>query len=222
MSLSNDLQAHAERSTAAASPETVAQRSDAREKLATLTQTRPVIAVGDVAPDFSLPDAAGSSVHLSELLTTGPVVVSFYRGGWCPYCNIELRALQAALPALTAAGATLVAISPDAPDDSLSTVEKSDLQFPVLSDTRAVAITAYGLNYSIESVSRAVLSDEEAERADARGVETQILPTPATYVIGTDGRVTYAFVDHDYTHRAEPTEIVAAVSALTGRRLPES
>ncbi|MEV8250715.1 peroxiredoxin-like family protein [Microbacterium sp. NPDC076768] len=215
MSLTNDLQAHAERSTAAASAETVAQRSEAREKLAALTQTRPVIAVGDVAPDFSLPDAAGSSVHLSELLTTGPVVVSFYRGGWCPYCNIELRALQAALPALTAAGATLVAISPDAPDDSLSTAEKSDLQFPVLSDTRAAAITAYGLNYTIESVSRAVLSDEEAERADARGVETQVLPTPATYVIGTDGRVAYAFVDHDYTHRAEPTEIVAAVSALT-------
>lgn len=215
MSLTNDLQAHAERSTAAASPETVAQRSDAREKVAALTQTRPVIAVGDVAPDFSLPDAAGSSVHLSELLTTGPVVVSFYRGGWCPYCNIELRALQAALPALTAAGATLVAISPDAPDDSLSTAEKSDLQFPVLSDTRAAAITAYGLNYTIESVSRAVLSDEEAERAGARGVETQVLPTPATYVIGSDGRVAYAFVDHDYTHRAEPTEIVAAVSALT-------
>lgn len=215
MSLTNDLQAHAERSTAAASAETVAQRSEAREKLAALTQTRPVIAVGDVAPDFSLPDAAGSSVHLSELLTTGPVVVSFYRGGWCPYCNIELRALQAALPALTDAGATLVAISPDAPDDSLSTAEKSDLQFPVLSDTRAAAITAYGLNYTIESVSRAVLSDEEAERAGARGVETQVLPTPATYVIGTDGRVAYAFVDHDYTHRAEPTELVAAVSALT-------
>lgn len=215
MSLTSDLQAHAERSTAAASAETVAQRSEAREKLAALTQTRPVIAVGDVAPDFSLPDAAGSSVHLSELLTTGPVVVSFYRGGWCPYCNIELRALQAALPALTDAGATLVAISPDAPDDSLSTAEKSDLQFPVLSDTRAAAITAYGLNYTIESVSRAVLSDEEAERAGARGVETQVLPTPATYVIGTDGRVAYAFVDHDYTHRAEPTELVAAVSALT-------
>lgn len=217
MSLTNDLQAHAERSTAAASPETVAQRNDAREKLAALTQTRPVIAVGDVAPDFSLPDAAGSSVHLSKLLTTGPVVVSFYRGGWCPYCNIELRALQTALPALTAAGATLVAISLDAPDDSLSTAEKSDLQFPVLSDTRAAAITAYGLNYTIESVSRAVLSDEEAERAGARGVETQVLPTPATYVIGSDGRVAYAFVDHDYTHRAEPTEIVAAVSALTGK-----
>jgi len=109
-----------------------------------------------------------------------------------------------------------VAISPDAPDASLSTAEKANLEFAVLSDTSATAITAFGLNYTIDSATRAVLSESEAELARAQGVETEVLPIPATYVIGTDGTVAYAFVDPSYTHRADPTDVVAAVTALTG------
>lgn len=217
MSLMNEFHAQAERSAAAATPEVAAQRSAAKSAVAELKRSSTIITVGDIAPDFALPDATGTLVRLSELVAAGPVVVSFYRGAWCPYCNIELRALQAALPALTAVGGALVAISPDAPDTSLSTAEKADLEFAVLSDTSATTITAYGLNFTIDSVTRAVLSEPEAQLARANCAETEVLPVPATYVIDTAGKVTYAFVDPDHTRRAEPTEIVAAVVALTGR-----
>ncbi len=89
---------------------------------------------GAQAPNFTLPDALGNAVTLSHLLAQGPVVITFYRGEWCPYCNLELHAYQQALPQLRALGATLVAISPQTPDHSLSTVEKIELTFAVLSD----------------------------------------------------------------------------------------
>lgn len=215
MSLTDDLRAQAERSAAAATPEVNAGRRAAVDAVAALGIASAAIAVGDRAPDFELPDMTGEPVRLSDLLETGPVVVSFYRGGWCPYCNLELRALQAALPALTAAGGTLVAISPEAPDASLSTAQKHSLEFAVLSDTSATAITAFGLNYTVDSASRVVLSEPEAKQARERGVETEVLPIPATYVIGADGVVAYAFVDPSYAHRAEPADIVAAVAGLT-------
>ena len=217
MSLTDDLQAQAARSVAAATPEVTAARRATVDAVVALGLADTAITVGDHAPEFVLPDVTGAQVRLSTLLETGPVVVSFYRGGWCPYCNIELHALQEALPALTAAGGTLVAISPDAPDDTLSTAEKAGLEFAVLSDTTATAITAFGLNFTVDSVTRVVLSEPDAKDARAQGVKTEVLPIPATYVIGTDGTVAYAFVDPTYTRRAEPAEIVAAVAVLTGR-----
>ena len=95
------------------------------------------IGVDDQAPDFALPDAQGKMLSLSHLLESGPAVVTFYRGGWCPYCNIQLRAYQAALPEMVALGAQLVAISPQLPDGSLSTAETNELTFDVLSDVAA-------------------------------------------------------------------------------------
>lgn len=211
MTLSSDLQAQAEKSAASASPDVTSQRLAGIDTVAAVQQGRTVPAVGDVAPDFMLPDATGAKVRLSDLTASGPVVVTFYRGGWCPYCTLELRAWQAMLAELSAAGGTLVAISPDAPDESLSTAEKSSLEFAVLSDIDADAITEFGLGYTVDAVTRAVLSESEAERARRHGVETQILPVPATFVIGSGNQVTYAFVDADYRRRAEPAEVVAAV-----------
>lgn len=218
MSLTDDLHALAERSAAAATPDVLAQRVASVEAVAASGIDRTAVSVGDLAPAFALPDATGTTVTLDALLGHGPVVLSFYRGGWCPYCNLELRALQAALPRLSAAGGTLVAISPDAPDTSLSTAEKEELEFAVLSDTDGATITAYGLRFTVDAVTRDVLSETEAAAARARGTATQVLPVPATYVIGTDGVVRYAFVDPDYKHRAEPDELVAAVTSLTGPR----
>lgn len=177
MSLKNELEAQAERSAATTAPGVTAQRRAAIDAVESLAGNRAALAVGDTAPDFDLPDASGMPVRLSELVLNGPVVVSFYRGGWCPYCNLELRALQAALPALTEAGAALVAISPDAPDESLSTAEKAGLEFSVLSDVGAETIIAYGLNYTIDATTRAVLSDADVEQSAANGVETLVLPS---------------------------------------------
>ena len=113
----------------------------ATDALAATGLANQALKVGDTAPDFSLPNAVGTLVRLSELLQQGPVVINFYRGEWCPYCNLELHAFQQLLPAFTAAKAQLVAISPELPDHSLSVTEKHELAFAVLCEVcNAVAI----------------------------------------------------------------------------------
>jgi peroxiredoxin len=104
---------------------------------------------GDCVDDFILMDAHGRPVQLKQLLETGPVVVTFSRGGWCPYCNIELRGLQRALPQIKELGASLIAISPQLPDNSLSTEEKNSLTFPVLSDVGNVIAQRFGIAFRL-------------------------------------------------------------------------
>lgn len=163
---------------------------------------------GDEAPSFSLPNATGDVVRLDDLLAEGPVVLSFYRGGWCPYCNLELKALQAALPQIRAAGGQLVAVSPQTPDHSLTTQEKHDLDFEVLSDKGNEVAGRYGLLFAVAGKLREVYDDFGIDLEDANGDPSWTLPMPATYVIGTDGTIHYAFVDEDYTHRANPEQII--------------
>lgn len=174
------------------------------------------LGVGAVAPDFTLPGATGAAVSLSALLTKGPVVLAFYRGGWCPYCSTELRALQAKLPEITAAGATLVAISPQTPDNSLSTVEKLGLglAFTVLSDEGNHVAESFGLVFELPQSLRAVNQGFGIDLPAANGDTTYRLPLPATYVIGSDGIVAWRFADADYTKRAEPDDVIAILEAL--------
>lgn len=166
---------------------------------------------GDMAPDFKLPDAKGNQVALSMLLARGPVVLAFYRGGWCPYCNLQLRAYQRILPEIRNLGAQLVAVSPEPPDASLSTAEKNALEFDVLSDVNATAAKAYRLLFDLSERLKAayVGMDKDLSAINADG--QWHLPIPATYVIGQDGRIVLAFVDPEYRHRLEPTEILAAL-----------
>jgi peroxiredoxin len=159
---------------------------------------------GDIAPDFTL----------AALLATGPVVLSFYRGGWCPYCNLELRALQQQLPAIQRLGATLVAISPQSPDATLSTAEKNALAFLVLSDSGAKVAKAYGIAFDLADELRPIYSRFGHGLPEMNGDDSWVLPIPATYVIDRDGSIVLAFVDVDYRNRLEPTEVVAALEAL--------
>src|SRR5438105_1829318 len=117
-------------------------------------RTWPTRAVGDAAPDFELPDARGGSVTLAGLRSDGPVVLVFYRGAWCPYCNLQLRAFQAALADIHAAGAALVAISPQTPDNSLTLAEQAKLAFPVLSDVGNGVARSYGLVFALGAADR--------------------------------------------------------------------
>lgn len=172
------------------------------------------LAPGARAPDFALPDATGRWIKLSSLLAAGPAVLSFYRGGWCPYCSIELRALQARLGDITAAGATLVAVSPQMPDHSLSTAEKLGLAYPVLSDVGNVVARSYGLVFSLPEDLREVYAGFGLDLPSANGDRTFELPVPATFVIAADGTVAWRFADADYTKRAEPGDVIAALSAL--------
>ncbi len=169
---------------------------------------------GDRAPGFALPNVRGETVTLSALLAKGPVVLTFYRGGWCPYCSLQLRAYQRALPAIRALGATLVAISPEAPDQTLSTAEKNALEFEVLSDLKGEAGRAFRLFFDLPDELKAfyVAGGNDLSKKHADGKWR--LPVPATYVIAPDGRIALAFVDPEYRNRLEPSEIVAALEAL--------
>jgi peroxiredoxin len=173
----------------------------------------PGLEVGDLAPEFSLPDATGRPVSLRERLADGPVVLSFYRGEWCPYCNIELRALQEVLPDLREEGASLVAISPQKPDDALTVSEKQRLEFDVLSDSDQTVIREYRVQYRVpapvEEISLEVLKNDVSKR-NADG--TWNLPVPATFVVDQNGVITARHVSANYmTSRMEPSEIVEAV-----------
>ena len=167
--------------------------------------------VGAKVPNFSLKNAVGKTVELNLLLAESPVVISFYRGGWCPYCNMELRGLQKSLPQITELGAKLIAISPETPDNSLSTVEKNELTFEVLSDVGNQVAKEFGLVFQIPEELRPIYQNFGIDLPAYNGDQTFELPIPATYVIGSDSTVIYAFVDPDYTQRLDPEEIINAL-----------
>jgi len=170
--------------------------------------------VGALAPDFPLPDINGNLVSLTDLLRRGPVVLTFYRGGWCPYCNIQLRAYQAVLPQIIALGARLVAISPQLPEQSLSTAQANELTFEVLSDVGNEAARRFGLIYALPEELRAALRSNNKALPGINGDESWELPVPATYVIARNRRIALAYVEVDYRKRLEPEAILEALRAL--------
>ena len=170
------------------------------------------LGVGDKAPDFELPDANGNPVRLADLLAKGAVILNFYRGSWCPYCNLELRAYQRDLTRIHAAGAELVAISPMLPDESLSIAEKNALEFPVLSDVGSAVSEAFGLSFVVDArIQQMYIERLGNDLPKLNGDDSFRLPLPATYVIGADGTVKYAYVEADYRVRAAPEEVFAAL-----------
>jgi peroxiredoxin len=170
--------------------------------------------VGDTAPTrLALPDALGRPVRLADLWQRGPLVLLFYRGGWCPYCNLELRAWQRKLPELQRLGASLVAVSPQTPDNSLSTAEKNGLAFPVLSDSSLVASDAFGITFTLPPELVDLYGRVGNELPVINGNGQWALPLPATYVIDRDGRIHFAHVEADYRERAEPDAVMQAIEA---------
>ncbi len=169
--------------------------------------------VGATAPDFTLNDATGKPVQLQTMLESGPVVLTWYRGGWCPYCNVQLHAYQESLAEIRAAGGQLVALTPEKPDGTVTTAEKHGLKFAVLSDTGNAVGRQYGIVYKLPES----LIEKFKGRLDLpkiNGDESWELPLAATYVIGRDGKIVRAFVDADYRKRDEPAAIVAALRKM--------
>lgn len=176
----------------------------------------PGLAPGDLAPDFDLPDATGGRVRLHDRLAAGPVVLTFYRGAWCPACNIELRRLQDALPELRARGASLVAVSPQSPDDSLTFAERLTLGFDVLSDIDHAVAAAYRVRFTLSDEIIGQYRQWGMVLPDMNPGGTWDLPVPATFVIDPGGTVRARHVDPDYRRRMDPAEVLAALDALAG------
>jgi peroxiredoxin len=171
--------------------------------------------IGEAAPDFRLPDQLGREVNSQGLRAEGPLVISFYRGNWCPYCNLEMRALQQNLPQIEEAGARLVAISPQLPDESMSMAEKHELAFPVLSDVGNRIARQYGLLFTVSEKLRPMYARFGIDLPKSNGDDSFELPVPGTFVLDRDGIVRDAFVDPDYKKRMEPERILEALATLT-------
>lgn len=166
------------------------------------------------APDFTLPNAIGKEVRLTDRLAIGPVILTFYRGGWCPYCNLELRAYQQVLPQIQKLGASLIAVSPQTPDASLSTAEKNNLEFDVLSDVASKIARAYGIAFEIPDELKALYTKLGHALPETNGTDDWTLPVPATFVIDQNGRIALAYIDVDYRNRLEPVEAIALLKRL--------
>ncbi|MGE5145515.1 MAG: peroxiredoxin-like family protein [Candidatus Eiseniibacteriota bacterium] len=168
------------------------------------------LAVGDMAPDFMLQDAAGERVSLAGLLDRGPLVLTFFRGTWCPYCALYLRALEEARPAIEAAGATLVAISPQHVDAAVRRF-RNKIGFEILSDLGNRVARVYGLIWDIPAEITEIMLAWGLDLPAINGTAGWELPIPATYVIAPDGTVRYAFADPNFRRRAEPADVLAAL-----------
>lgn len=168
--------------------------------------------VGDKAPLFSLKDAHGEQVSSAQLLAQGPLVLTFYRGVWCPYCNMELQALQAFLPTLKAAGASLLALSPQTAANSRKSTRISGLDFPILSDTHNDVAEAFGLRFKLPDYLIELYKALGNDLPSINDDPAWTLPMPARYVIGQDGVIRYAEVNPDYTQRPEPSAMLDALN----------
>ncbi len=172
------------------------------------------LGVGAMAPDFALPDIDGGTVRLYDLLAQGPVVLTFYRGAWCPYCNTSLQGFQAELGDIMDAGGYLVAVSPQAEIGSREIAESNALSFPVLSDAGNRVSRDYGLVFQVDATTQEQYQAVGIDLEEVNGASAWELPVPATYVIGRDRTVHAAFVEADYTQRADPRAVIAALREL--------
>ena len=164
---------------------------------------------GEILPSFELTDALGEKRSSDQLLKSGPMVISFYRGGWCLYCHLELRTLQKVLPEIKANNATLLAIFPELPNNSLTTQEQYELEFPVLSDLDNLVAKKFRLVFELDNKLVPLFKENfNWDLAAINGTEKVEIPIPATYVVDREGVIQFAFVQSDYTQRAEPERIL--------------
>lgn len=180
-------------------------------------QAERALKAGELAPDFTLNDQDGNPVSARHLLAKGPLVVSFYRGVWCPYCNLELQALEAALPEIRQRGASLVAISPQTAVNSRKSARQNQLTFPILSDAMSEVADAFGIRFALPDDLVALYKSFKNDLPTFNDDPSWVLPMPARFVIGTDGLIAYAEVNPDYTRRPEPSELLPALESLRRR-----
>jgi peroxiredoxin len=200
--------------TKIASPAVVSALHRAVDELIASGAQDRALKVGDVAPQFALPDSEGTIVSSHELLARGPIVITFYRGVWCPYCNLDLAALEEARPDLETRGALLLAISPQTAPNSRKIERDNRLGFPILSDKGNKIAEAFHLRWTVPDYLRAVHKQLGANLTAFNGEDTWTLPMPARYVVNQNSVIAYAEVNADYTRRPDPSELLPVLEQL--------
>ena len=166
------------------------------------------IKLGAIMPDFSLPNAKNEIIHSKEILKKGKMIIAFYRGSWCPYCNLELKALQEKISEFKEKNATLVAISPQSPDNSLTVIEKHHLTFEVLTDKDNVFAKQLGIVFELQDF---VLPYYHALGIDLSSFNKNAdnsLPIPAVFVVNESSKIIYKFADANYMNRIDIDELL--------------
>lgn len=165
------------------------------------------LAVGDKAPDFTGSDSKGVSFTLSQQLKKGEVVLVFYRGQWCPFCNKQLSALNDSLINITSKGAILVAVTPETMENVGKTITKTKASFPIISDANLAIMKSYNIDFQVDQATQDSYKKYGIDFMAANGNNGANLPVPATYVIGRDGKIKYVFFNSDYRLRPSVKEI---------------
>ena len=197
-----------------APPEVVSVMHKATADLIASGQAERTLKVGARAPIFGLPNAQGELVRSADLLARGPLVLTFYRGIWCPYCNMDLQAIEAAAAEIRALGASLVAISPQTAPNRRRSERENALSFPILSDHGNSVANEFGLRFRLPDDLIAVYKGFGNDLTVGNGEDSWTLPMPARYVIETDGVIAYAEVNPDYTRRPDPSELLPVLRRL--------
>ena len=170
-----------------------------------------------MAPIFELQDAEGATVRLVDLLSKGPVVLSFYRGVWCPYCNLDLKELELYVDRIRAAGATLVAITPQTAANSRKSIAEHKLSFPILSDPGNAVAERYGLRFRMPDYLIELYKQFGVDLPTINGDGSWTLPMPARFILDRQGQIRYAETDPDYTRRPEPQDLLPVLEALRSK-----
>ena len=182
-------------------------------------QDMPGLQVGDLAPDFTANDFRGEKFTLSDHYDEGPVILVFYRGGWCPYCNKHLQSLQARMEDFEKFGARLVAVSVDTVEKAAEPVKGHNLTFDVISNPEGDIIKAYGLSFKVPVEIREKYKEYGIDLKAASGRDDGLIAVPATYIID-EGKIIFAYADEDYTKRATPEQILAALDEWQAGQQP--
>lgn len=215
MTLSSQLQELVEISNTKFPPQALAAIKTGQEELEALDLQKTARGVGDFLADATLLDVNGEPVSLLELNSEGPLIISFYRGGWCPYCNLELKAYQDILDQIKDAGGQLVAITPEKPDNALTTQEKNALAFPVLTDVGNQLAKDMGIAFEMPTAIQGLLKSFGADLPEINAETGWSMPAPATFVVDANGKIVLADIDVNYTRRLEPSDALAALKACS-------
>jgi peroxiredoxin len=214
MNLPEELAKIDRQQKAHSSEELLLQLDQHKEELRTSGILHQSLQVGDRAPDFSLPNSEGVTIQLSDLLTKGAVVVSFFRGNWCPFCSLELMALEGIVPTILELQGTLLSISPQTSRNSRLTAKEKRLTHPLLIDAGNQVAQQFGIVYQVGTVLQKIHEGFNVSIPNINGDDSYKLPVPATFIIDRSGTIVYRFVDPDFTKRLDPIEIISVLRKL--------